>query len=123
MKKACVGFGMKDPVEAYRHMKLKLIEDYGSYAYGNILHTWDDGKRYLCRCKSCGGYVLVQNSEFHDMSGGNDCNYMDYFPVDSPEAADELNRKFNGFEIEYDSGIRFLIKDDHNPHWSTKIEE
>ena len=118
LKKACLGFGMKDAVNAYRHMELELVEDYGSEAYGNILHTWDDGERFLCRCRSCGGYVLVQYSEYHDMSGGVDRYYRDYFPVESPEAADELNRKFNGSDIEYKSGIRFLINDDHDPHWS-----
>lgn len=117
MKKACIGFEMEDAAEAYKHMDPELVEDYGDMAYGNILHTWDDGERYLCRCKTCGGYILVQNSEFHDMSGGDDSYYTDYFPVDSPEAADELNRKYNGFDLEFESGIRFLIID-HKPHWS-----
>ena len=123
MKKACIGFSMKDPVEAYCHMDLEPIEEYGSQAYGNILHTWDAGERFLCRCKNCGGYVLVQQSEYHDMSGGNDCYYTDYFPVESPEAADDLNRKYDGFDIEFESGIRFLIPDFPIPHWSIPFEE
>lgn len=122
MKKACIGFEMKDADEAYRHMNLELIEEYGDRAYGNILYTWDEGERFLCRCKNCGGYVLVQHSEYHDMIGGNDSFYADYFPVESPEAADELNRKYNGFDIEFESGIRFLIADDANPHWSIQKE-
>ena len=123
MKKACIGFRMKDASEAYRHMDLELVEEYGSSAYGNILHTWDEGERFLCRCKACGGYVLVQDSEYHDMSGGDDCYYTDYFPVDSPEEAGELNRKYNGFDIEFESGIRFMIADYNNPHWSVKTED
>lgn len=123
MKKACIGFKMKDASEAYRHMDLELVEEYGSMAYGNILHTWDEGERFLCRCKNCGGYVLVQHSEYHDMTGGNDSYYSDYFLVDSPEEADELNRKYDGFAIEMDSGIRFLIADYNIPHWSIKVED
>ena len=107
----CLGFEMKNAVEAYWHMNLQLVEEYGSQ------------ERYLCRCKTCGRYVLVQDSEYHDMSGGDDCYYKDYFPVDSPEAADELNRKYGGFDIEFESGIRFLIVDDYNPHWSIQMEE
>ncbi|MBQ6389590.1 MAG: hypothetical protein IJH90_08200 [Mogibacterium sp.] len=120
MERACIGFKMKDAAQAYRHMKLELVEDYGSKAYGNILHTWDDGERYLCRCRSCGGYVLVQSSEYHSFTDGDDSYYKDYFPVDSPEEADELNRRYNGFDIERESGIRFMICDNNNPHWSTK---
>ena len=121
MEKACIGFKMKDAVEAYKHMELELVEEYGGYAYGHYLYTWDEGERHLCRCKKCGGYVLVQNSEFHSMTG-NDSYYRDYFPVGSPEEADELNRKYDGFQIEYDSGIRFLIPNSR-PHWSRKFEE
>ena len=120
MGKACIGFEMEDASEAYEHMSLELVEDYGGRAYGNYLYTWDDGDRCLCRCKVCGGYVLVQSSEFHSMSDGNDSYYTDYFPVDSPEAADELNRRYDGFAIESDSGIRFMIRDGGKPHWSVK---
>lgn len=123
MKKTCIGFEMEDAAEAYAHMDLKLVEEYGQKAYGNYLYTWDDGERYLCKCKSCGGYVLVQSSEYHDMSGGEDCYYVDYFPVDSPEAADELNRKYDGFDIEFKSGIRYLIADNFNPRWSVRTKE
>ena len=118
----CKGFEMKDAAEAYRHMELQLVEEYGDRAYGHYLYTWDDGERYLCRCKACGGYVLVQQSEFHDMMGGDDSYYTDYFPVDSPEEADELNRKYDGFAIELESGIRFMIADRNSPHWSVKEE-
>ena len=123
MKKACIGFNMEDPVEAYNHMDLELVEEYGSRAYGHVLYTWDEGERCLCRCKNCGGYVLVQSSEYHDMSDGDDGYYTDYFPVGSPEEADELNRKFDGYEIEFESGIRFLIWDVSAPHWSKPFEE
>ena len=119
---ACIGFKMKDAVEAFEHMDLQVVESYGDYAYGHILHTWDDGERYLCRCKNCGGYVLIQNSEFHCMTDGDDSYYHDRFPVDSPEEADELNRKYDGFQIEFDSGIRYLIGDG-GPHWSVSDKE
>ena len=36
MEKACIGFKMRDASEAYRHMDLMLVEEYGSSAYGNI---------------------------------------------------------------------------------------
>ena len=122
MEKACIGFNMKDASEAYRHMDLECVEDYGDFAYGHQLHTWDDGKRLLCRCRACGGYVLVQKSEFHDMADGDDSYYRDLFPVDSPEEAEELNRKYDGFSIESKSGIRFLIVDRSTPHWSVNAE-
>ena len=56
MRKACIGFEMKNAVEAFTHMELELVEAYGDYAYGHCLHTWDDGERHLSRCKKCGGY-------------------------------------------------------------------
>jgi len=55
MGKACIAFEMREATEAYEHMQYDIIKDYGDYAYGHYLHTWDEGKRMLARCKNCGG--------------------------------------------------------------------
>lgn len=120
MNKHCEAFDMKDPIEAYNHMRPQMIIDYGSYAYGHALHTWDCGFRILSRCRTCGGLILIQDSEFH---GIDDDDYTDYIPVDSEEDADELNRKYNGYELETKIGRRYLMKDnDDAPHWSKEEE-
>ena len=63
MEKACIGFEMPDAAEAWEHMKFEIVKDYGDYAYGHCLHTWDDGKRMLARCRTCGGYILIAYAE------------------------------------------------------------
>ena len=103
----CIAFDMKSAFDAWDHMKLETVENYGGRAYGHYLHTWDDGERILARCKNCGGYILIQSSEYHGME--DDDYYGDYFPVDSPEEADELNRKYDGWEIETEFPYRYLM--------------
>lgn len=112
----CIAFQMAEAKDAFDHMVLESVCNYGSHAYGHSLHTWDEGERILCRCKNCGGYVLIQMSEFHSFSG-NDSYYSDYFPVESEAEADELNRKYGGFEIESKFEGRYLIRDGSKPHW------
>ena len=98
MRKPCRAFKMHDYRKRLKHLRhLEFIEDFGDYCNGHYLHTWDDGHRYLCRCKKCNALVLVQVSEFH---GYGDDYYKDYFPVASREEAIELNEKYDGWQIE-----------------------
>jgi hypothetical protein len=117
MVKICKAFEMKDARAAREHMDYEIIKDYGDYAYGHYLHTWDDGKRLLARCKNCGGYILIQSSEFHGAYDDDDY-YVDFFPVESPEQADELNRLYSGFEIESSFPSRYLMMTNLQLHWS-----
>ena len=113
--KPCVGFSMEEAKEAYEHMDRELVRDYGDIYGNNILHTWDDGWRTLMRCKKCGGYILLQVSEFHGMD--DDSYYVDYFPVAGPAEAQEINEKYNGEKIEEEFPQKWLIADGH-PHWN-----
>lgn len=116
---SCVGFDMVDVRDALDHMRYEVIENYGDCAYGHYLHTWDDGKRLLARYKNCGGYILIQRSEYHSITG-DDGYYTDYFPVGSPRDADALNREFNGFGIESRFTRRYLMETNGQWHWSNK---
>lgn len=111
----CIGFSMEDAKKAYEHMDKELVKDYGDICGKNILHTWDDGHRALLRCKNCGGYILLQFSEFHGMD--DDCYYVDYFPVTGPKEAQEINEKYNGEKIEEEFPQRWMIADGR-PHWN-----
>ena len=90
--------------------------DYGEYAYGHWLQPWDEGGRRLCRCKTCGGFVLIQTSEFHS-AFGKDSYYTDCYPVDGPEEADELNRRFSGSDLETFFPKRFLSCTNGRWYW------
>ena len=117
----CIAFDMKKPIEAYEHMSLETVREYGRQAYGHLLYVWDEGERTLMRCRACGGYVLVQQSEYHGME--DDSYYLDYFPVESEEEADELNRKYSGEEIEEQFGDRYLMVTDTSVFvWSDHSE-
>lgn len=115
---ACIAFGFKDAREAYEHMECKTVEDYGGQAYGHYLYTWDDGGRRLARCSKCGGFILIQSSEFHSFTDSGDSYYTDWFPVSSPEEADELNRKYDGFQIETEFKGRYLMRTNGALSWS-----
>ena len=80
-----------------------------------IADTWDDGSRVLIRCKRCGGYILLQLSEFHGME--DDSYYADYFPVSGPCEARWINEKFDGERIEEKFPCRWMIVDG-KPHWN-----
>ena len=80
--------------------RFDVVVDYGDSYNGHPLHTWDDGKRMLVRCKKCGCYVLIQRSEFHSFTDEPDAYYIDYFAVSGPEEASALNREFDGFRLE-----------------------
>lgn len=115
MGKSCEAFLMDDVQKAWEHMDYEIVKDYGDRCNGHFLHTWDEGKRLLGKCKNCGGYVLVQRSEFHGM---DDDYYRDYFPVSSPEEAAELNRKYDGFAIEKQFEERYLKSTNGALSWS-----
>lgn len=97
MKGLCCMFGKVNIPPDEVGNNLVVVEDYGDNCNGHFLHTWDDGHRMLMRCGLCGRYVLCQISEFH---GKDDAYYVDYFPLESREQADEFNEKYNGFQIE-----------------------
>ena len=88
------------------------------YAYGHPLYVWDDGRRILGKCIHCGGYVLIQKSEFHSFTDAPDGYYTDYFPVSSLAEADELNRKYDGFAIEREFQGRYLMETNGHVSWS-----
>ncbi len=114
--KECIAFHFDDVKEAREHMDLEIIQDFGSFAYGHALYCWDDGHRYLARCRRCGGYVLVQSSEFHGAI--DDDYYTDYFPVCGLDEADKLNRLYSGFAIEASFEKRYLMMTNLRLHWS-----
>ena len=116
MRKMCEAFQMQDPVEAFQHLKLRTVENYGGSAYGHSLYTWDRGERWLGQC-TCGGYVLVQESEYNSPNWSEEDDYVDYFPVSGPEEADELNRKYDGFSIEREFSGRILYSTNGKLHW------
>ena len=94
------------------------VTDYGDTCNKHPLYTWDDGHRTLVRCKNCGGYALVQFSEFHAFSDGNDSYYCDMFPVSGAEEAEQLNRDFDGYQIEGKLQGKYLVRDNNDaPHW------
>lgn len=116
MEKECIAFQFDDVREAKAHMDLEVIQDYGDSAYGHLLYCWDDGHRFLARCRKCGGYVLVQSSEYHGAI--DDDYYTDYFPVRGADEADELNRLYNGFDIEAAFKKRYLMMTNLRLRWS-----
>lgn len=96
----CIGFDMPTANEAFNHFAghLVVLEKYGDMCNEHTLHTWDDGYRELCQCTACGGLILYQRSEYHGLE--DDDLYSDFFPVDSPEEAKQLNETYGGFAIE-----------------------
>lgn len=116
----CIAFDMENAREAFGHFSgnLEVVEDYGDRCGDKYLHTWDDGYRVLFRCKACGGYLLKQSSEFHSFTG-DDSLYTNFFPVSGPEEAAELNRTYDGWEIERQFGRRYMLRDNRGaPCWS-----
>lgn len=117
-RQICIGFEMENAQDALSHMNFEIIRDYGDSAYGHDLHTWDEGKRLLAKCKNCGGYVLIQKSEFHSFTDSPDGYYTDYFPVGNEQEADMYNQRFNGFDIERDFPTKYLCQTNGRVHWS-----
>ena len=120
MKKCCM-FDNENAQEAYENIEVEFVEDYGDFCNGRYLYTWDDGGRHLLRCRKCGGYILVQKSEYHNMFDGPDSYYTDYIAVTGPEQARWLNENYSGFELEIvlgNLGIRFLTETNWVYNWS-----
>ena len=115
--KACIGFYMKNPYEAYfGHMDTEIVEEYGDTYQMNQLHIWQYGGRRLLRCKKCGGYILCQYSEYHGIEF--DEYSQEYFPVSGPEEARDLNAKYNGYQIIMKFPGRWLSCDPcRAPYW------
>lgn len=112
----CIAFEMDDAQEAWAHMSgYELVERYGDTCNGHPLHTWDDGMRFLARCRKCGGYILVQKSEFH---GYDDDYYTDFFPVTDSAEAQELNINYDGFALEHHFPRRYLKCTNLSYFWS-----
>ena len=106
--KICKAFLMEDEREQREHLrKIEKIEEFGDSCNGHDLYTWDDGHRYLCRCKECDALILVQFSEFHSR---DDRYYKDYFHVESREEAIEANEKYDGYQIERESNLKRIFR-------------
>lgn len=117
----CIAFEMEDAKKALNHIKenWEEIEEYDNHKYGHPLYVWDSGCRVLGRCKSCNKLILYQCSEFHGQDG-NDSYYDDYFPVSSAEEAEELNKKYDGFEIESNLDKKWLCITNSDCCWKNK---
>ena len=95
-----------DAGKALGDMRMETVKDYGDYLSledRTTLHwnyVWDDGDRTLCRCRSCGGLFIAQNSEYHSFSDSPDGYYFDMVPVASVEEADLLNILWSASELE-----------------------
>ena len=123
MSKACVAFEMVSATDAFSHLysKCKIVRKYGDQFQGIPLYSLDSGERILFQCQSCGGYFLMQSSEFcgQDVSYRSDC-----FPVTGPEEAEALNRSLDGLEIEKSFPKRYLYQDEEGiPHWKQTCHE
>lgn len=118
---ACEAFKMESAEQAWMHMEnFDVVEHYGAECNGKCLHVFDEGRRYLAKCRRCGGFILVQKSELHGPE--DDDYYADYFPVTGPDQAHALNKRFDGYEIECSFGSRFLMTTNMRIHWSKMHE-
>ena len=110
MSNVCKAFGMSDKDEQRKHLsQLELVDFFGDVCNGHPLHTWDEGCRFLKRCPECDALVLCQYSNFHHPTGEDVC-YEDYFSVDSRDEAAELNKKYDGFQLEKEfKGKKILL--------------
>jgi len=81
----CCVFSESDPKAAMERLSWDRVRDYGSECNGHSLHTWDDGERFLARCRHCGKLLLIQDSEYHAINYMDDCDYRDIYPVKSAE--------------------------------------
>ena len=122
----CHLYGIEDGKKAYEAMDTEFVKGYGGRLYledGTVLHDnyprdRDEGKRFLTRCKICGGLMLTQSSM-------EDCPYWDdpdlYFrdciPVATVEEADLLNILWDEEEL-VKSPFRHLQRDDMRKQWT-----
>ena len=120
----CEAFKMNAD-DALRHIRnnWEVVEDFGDFKYDHPLHTWDDGKRILGKCKECGQLILLQKSEYHDFNNGDDSSYVDYFAVSSIEEADELNKRFDGYDLEFECDKKWLCVTNGKSCWQNEDSE
>lgn len=115
----CIGFQPEDIEEAFEHIDYEVLRNYGDYAFGHWPYALDDGERLLVKCKNCGGYSPIQKSEYHSFTG-DDSYYTDYFPVDSEQEADDLNKMYDGFEIAKKFNDRYMVDFESGSIWMGK---
>ncbi len=123
MGKPCVAFQLESASDALKHLysNSRITTKYGDHFAGNRLHKWEKGERVLFHCQVCGGYYLLQDSEFYDLDGSC-CS--DYFPVTGPEEAEDLNRRWDGWKIEKCFPEKYLFLDEHgSSHWMIQGRE
>ena len=108
----CCMFKKIDPKDANRVAidSLRVVEEYGSSLR---VHTCDSGERWLSKCKECGCYVMVQQSE----TWYTDHDYYDYVPVLSLEHGRYVNEKYDGYGIESKYPYKKLFINDGEPSW------
>ncbi len=118
----CHIYDIEDAKEAYVSFKGELVKEYGddvALEDGKVLHDnymWDDGSRYLVRCRKCGGLLIMQTSEFHSFTDGPDGYYKDWIPAASVEEADLLNILLGAKEME-DVPCRHIRRNYGNIFW------
>ncbi len=118
----CHIYEIPDAYKAYDEIKVGWAKEYGdnvSLEDGTVLHwnyVWDDGKRFLIRCKACGGLLLIQCSEFHSFTDDPDGYYEDWIPVSSVEESDLLNILYGPWELD-NCDIRHILHNNGKLHW------
>lgn len=98
----------------------KAVRKYGDYGFGHSFHIWDSGYRNLI-CAGNGELFLHQCSEYHGWED-DDC-YDDWFPVESEEQAEELNRRYDGFELEREFPGKWLAGTNGRYFWKGEAEK
>ena len=104
----CHLWEMEDANAARKKLQnnMAMVREYGEDTIledRTVLHcnyVWDEGDRYLVRCRECGGLVMVQHSEFHSTFDDDDDYYSDYIPIASVEEADLLNLLWYALDLE-----------------------
>ena len=93
MNQCCI-FINQNPERMIELAEFHFVEDFGGHKYGHKLHDNEYGGRVLLKCHKCGRYVLRQRSSFKDSSDDCVSELITYWPVESPEEADGLNREY-----------------------------
>lgn len=102
----CHIFDIADADQAYQVFEGEMVKKYDddtALPDGKILHgsyMWDDGGRFLTRCRECGGLLIMQHSEYHSFSDAPDGYYQDFIPVSTEEEADLMNILLGPLEME-----------------------
>ena len=118
MREKCHVFENSRAEDAFAQLELEEVENYGEEKYGHYLHVWDQGCRKLMRCRTCGAFILMQQSVFLSFVNALNSEYIDWFPVSGPKEADELNRRYDGYQLERRFEGRYLRSTNGVPYWS-----